>query len=240
MRRRRRPPRLAAPHSVRRAARATDRAAGAPGAPSRSGTRRSTATGAARWGASARTRSPASLELLGLVGVVREQVEPVDAEGQQHLRGDGVVALVDAEAEGQVGLEGVEPVVLQGVGVDLVVEPDPAPLLAEVEQVAAGLVDPGDRLVAAAGRSRSAGCRARPRSGTRCAAARGARRRSGRRSTARSPSATTTCSRPSHEAVEGVDMRADHLSPGEPQRQPDLSADGRGGHDDRASRAESA
>ena len=117
-----------------------------------------------------------------------------DVEGREHLGGRGVVAVVLPEAEGDVGLVGVEAVVLQGVGVELVVEPDAAALLAQVEQEAADVGDPRPPPPAAAARSRTARCRARRRSGTRCAA--GPAGRSGARARPRrQPSAT--CSRPS-------------------------------------------
>jgi hypothetical protein len=48
-------------------------------------------------------------------------------------------------AESQVGLVRVETGVLEGVGVQLLVETDATALLAEVEQLAAGPVDPLDR-----------------------------------------------------------------------------------------------
>ena len=92
------------------------------------------------------TRTPAARQLRRLLGVVGEQLDPVDPEREQHLRGHGVGALVHAEAERLVGLERVQSVVLQGVGVDLVVEPDPPSLLPQVHEVAAGLVDPSDGL----------------------------------------------------------------------------------------------
>jgi hypothetical protein len=48
--------------------------------------------------------------------------------------------------EREVGLVGVETPVLQRVGVELGVETDAAPLLTQVEQEAAALGDPLDRL----------------------------------------------------------------------------------------------
>jgi hypothetical protein len=89
----------------------------------------------------------AGLELGRLVGVVREQVQPLDAETQQHLYGDAVVPLVRSEAQGEVGLVGVQPVLLQRVGVELAVQADATALLPQVEQVATDLADPRDRLL---------------------------------------------------------------------------------------------
>src|SRR4029078_11930710 len=58
----------------------------------------------------------------------------------------GVVALVVVEAEGPVGLVGVEAGVLEHAGVALGVDPDPAALLAKINQVAALLRDALHRL----------------------------------------------------------------------------------------------
>lgn len=69
---------------------------------------------------------------------VVQQVQLKDAEGGEHLRGGGVVAGVLGEAE-----VGVEALVLEGVGLELVVRADAASLLAEVEQDAS---DAGDVL----------------------------------------------------------------------------------------------
>ena len=93
------------------------------------------------------TRMPAASSCAALSGLLREQVQPVDAEAEQHLGGDGVVALVLAEAQGEVGLVGVQSGFLQGVRVDLVVQPDATALLPQVQQVAADLADPRDRLL---------------------------------------------------------------------------------------------
>ena len=62
---------------------------------------------------------------------------------REHVRGDAVVALVVAEAERQVGVDGVEAVVLQPVRADLVDQADAAALLAQVEHDA--LVHLADR-----------------------------------------------------------------------------------------------
>ena len=62
-----------------------------------------------------------------------------DAEIDEDLRADAVVAGVGREAEVHVGLDGVHAGVLQLVGADLVHEADAAPLLAHVEDDAAAL-----------------------------------------------------------------------------------------------------
>src|SRR4051794_20647707 len=66
-----------------------------------------------------------------LVGVVAQQVELVDPERGEHLRGGRVVARILGEAQCGVGLVGVETPVLERVGVQLVVEPDAAAFLAQ-------------------------------------------------------------------------------------------------------------
>ena len=118
--------------------------------------------------------------------------------------------------------------VLQGVGVDLVVEPDPPPLLSQVDQVAARLVQPRRPPRPAAGRSRSARCPARPRSGTRCAAGPAARRP--RLGSAPVAQRHHEVLRPVHEAVEGVAPRRRRPLPRQAQRHPHRAADG-GGRD---------
>ena len=73
-------------------------------------------------------------ELARLVRVVREQAHGANAERTQDRSGNAVVALVVAKAEGEIGVDRVEPVLLlQRVRADLVGEPDPAPFLAQVE-----------------------------------------------------------------------------------------------------------
>src|SRR6476469_4647116 len=65
-------------------------------------------------------------ELGGLVRVVGEQRQPLHAQGGQHLRGGRVVAGIGGVAEREVGVVGVQPVVLEQVGVELGVQPDAA------------------------------------------------------------------------------------------------------------------
>ena len=55
----------------------------------------------------------------------------------EDLRADAVVALVGLEAQPLVGLDGVEALVLQRVGAQLVGEADAAPFLVQVQQHAA-------------------------------------------------------------------------------------------------------
>lgn len=85
-------------------------------------------------------------ELPSLVRVVAEQGDLSDSEGLQHLRGDEITALVLPVAQGDVRLIGVEPGVLERVGLKFGVQPDAPPLLAQVQQVAPGVGDPLHRL----------------------------------------------------------------------------------------------
>ena len=70
--------------------------------------------------------------------VVREQPQLPHAEVVQDLGADAVVAVVGLEAQLDVRLDGVQPLlVLQAVGADLVDQADAAALLAHVEDDAA-------------------------------------------------------------------------------------------------------
>ena len=84
---------------------------------------------------------PEPAELPGLVRVVAEQGDPQDPQRLQHLRGDEVAAFVLAVAEREVRLIGVQPRVLQRVGVELGVQADATPLLAQIQQIATGVGD---------------------------------------------------------------------------------------------------
>ena len=83
---------------------------------------------------------PAASSPATLFGIVGEQPHLVDPERAQHRRGMAIVALVVGEAEAAVGIDGVEPAVLERIGAQLVGEADAAPFLPQVEQhAAAGL-----------------------------------------------------------------------------------------------------
>ncbi len=89
-------------------------------------------------------------------------------------RGDAEIACVDREAEAQIGVDRVEPPILQRIGAQLVDQADAAPFLAQIEQYApcrfpAISCERGVELRAAIAFERS---RARRRSGIRCAAGR--------------------------------------------------------------------
>ena len=60
-------------------------------------------------------------------------------EVDEDLRADPVVAQVGGQAELEVGVDRVEPLLLELVGAQLVEQADPAALLGEVEQHAAAL-----------------------------------------------------------------------------------------------------
>ena len=76
-------------------------------------------------------------EGVGFLGVVGQQADLGQAEVLEDLDADAVVAGVGLVAEGQVGFDGVEPFVLQVVGLDLFDQSDAAALLGQVDQHAA-------------------------------------------------------------------------------------------------------
>src|SRR5262249_15178121 len=78
-----------------------------------------------------------ALEPADLPRIVGEEADALHPQVPEDLRPDAIVAEVLAEAELEVRLDGVASAVLQGVGADLVREPDPASLLVEVDEDAA-------------------------------------------------------------------------------------------------------
>src|SRR5262249_32028480 len=66
--------------------------------------------------------------------VVRHQTHTADTEVSQDLAADAVVADVGRKSELLIGGNGVVPLVLQLVGLQLVDEPDPSSLLKKVEK----------------------------------------------------------------------------------------------------------
>src|SRR5690606_19362264 len=76
---------------------------------------------------------PVAAQPDALLRVVRHETELGDAEVAEDLAADAVVAVVHLEPEGLVGLDGVHPLLLQLVGLQLVDEPDAAALLLHVE-----------------------------------------------------------------------------------------------------------
>ena len=78
---------------------------------------------------------------------MRSRIE-LQPEVDQDLRADAVVAQVGGQAELEVRVDGVEAVLLELVGAQLVEQADAATLLREVEEHAAALVlDPLQRVV---------------------------------------------------------------------------------------------
>src|SRR5207244_3321045 len=74
------------------------------------------------------------LERGDLGGVVREETHRANGEAGQHVRGDGVVALVVTKAEREVRVDRVEAAVLERVCPNLVEQTDAAPLLPKIEE----------------------------------------------------------------------------------------------------------
>ena len=72
-----------------------------------------------------------------MLRVVCQQADLGQAQVDEDLHADAVVAAVGLEAQRQVGLDRVHAFVLQGVGAQLVVEADAAPFLAHVDDDAA-------------------------------------------------------------------------------------------------------
>ena len=87
---------------------------------------------------------PVRLEAGDLLRVVRQQPDRGQAEVGEDLVADPPLALVGGEAEREVGLDGVQPLLLQLVGLELCEQADAAALLRHVEEHAAALV--GDRV----------------------------------------------------------------------------------------------
>jgi hypothetical protein len=80
---------------------------------------------------------PAGPQALDLAQVVGVQLDRRHAERVQHRRRRRVVAQVVVVAEVQVGLDRVEPVLLQLVGADLLGDADAPALLPQVQDDAA-------------------------------------------------------------------------------------------------------
>ncbi len=66
-------------------------------------------------------------EAMGLVGIVGQEPGADDSEVVEDVRAGGVVARIDGEPEAEVGVDGVEAAVLEGVGPEFVDQSDPAP-----------------------------------------------------------------------------------------------------------------
>src|SRR4249919_2292010 len=79
------------------------------------------------------------LKTSDLGGIVGQHPDPVEPKRPKHSRGHAIVALVVGKAEPAVGVDRVEPAILQRIGPQFVGEPNAAPFLAKVEQDAAAL-----------------------------------------------------------------------------------------------------
>ena len=76
-------------------------------------------------------------ETVELGRIVGEERDPRAVEHPEHACGDAVIAFVVIKAECGVGVEGVEPVVLQLIGPHLVGETKPAAFPSQIENDAA-------------------------------------------------------------------------------------------------------
>ena len=81
-----------------------------------------------------------ALEADDLLRVVRQQADLAEPEVDEDLGADAVVAQVGRQAELQVRVDGVEALLLELVGAQLVEQADPAALLREVEEHALALL----------------------------------------------------------------------------------------------------
>lgn len=79
----------------------------------------------------------ASAHGVDLAGIVGQQLDARDGKGLEHLQRDMIAAFVVAEAQHLVGVDGIQAVVLQVVGPQLVGQTDTPPFLGEVQQNAA-------------------------------------------------------------------------------------------------------
>ncbi len=72
-------------------------------------------------------------QLLSLVRVVGCQLDVRNAHGVQHFGGEVVPASISREAEGEVGIQRVVPLVLEGIGLHLGVQTDASAFLSHVD-----------------------------------------------------------------------------------------------------------
>ena len=76
---------------------------------------------------------PVGAEFFDFGGVVGEEADALHAEVAQDVGGGPVFAFVGLVAEHQVGLDGIEPLVLQIVGAQLFCQPDPTAFLSQID-----------------------------------------------------------------------------------------------------------
>src|SRR5690606_35417698 len=79
-------------------------------------------------------------ERVELLGIVREEAHPPEAEILEDLNADAVIARIGSIAEREVRLDGVEPLVLKSVRFEFFEEPDPAPFLRQIDERAHALL----------------------------------------------------------------------------------------------------
>ena len=85
------------------------------------------------------TTTPSSVSWCALSGLLLSSATMRHVERAEHLCRHRVVALVLAVPEREVSVVRVETGILQGVRVELVVQPDAAPFLPQIQQVPAGV-----------------------------------------------------------------------------------------------------
>jgi hypothetical protein len=97
-------------------------------------------------GNSSRHFDPGLHKPIELCRIVGQQPHALAAENLQHAGRDSVVALVVIKAQGCVGVDRIEPSILELVGAHLVGEPEAATLLLEIENNAATqIIEPAER-----------------------------------------------------------------------------------------------
>jgi hypothetical protein len=85
-----------------------------------------------------RHAEPVVPKLSHLVRVVGHETHRPNAQFPEHPHGYAIVPLVLAKPKRNVGIDGIEPVLLQLVSADLVPQADPSTLLSEVKKHARG------------------------------------------------------------------------------------------------------
>ncbi len=93
------------------------------------------------------------LEPAGFFGVVGEDFDLFEAEVPEDLSADAVVAFVGGKAEFEIGVNGVEALLLEFVGVEFIFEADASAFLTQIDQSADACLlnhlHSGDELLAA-------------------------------------------------------------------------------------------
>ena len=85
-------------------------------------------------------------ERVGFLGVIGEQANLGKTEVFENLQTDSVVAQVGAVAQRDIGLNGIEPAILEVVGANLLDQADSAAFLGQIDQRADPFVaDHGER-----------------------------------------------------------------------------------------------